>query len=78
MFQGSKVAYFGTSTNLESGRPPKYKEWTEERMAMATRSVHEGKSIRHAAMDCGMPKSTLGDRISGHVLPGMKSGPIAT
>lgn len=75
VFQGSKVAYFGTSTDLSSGRPSKYKEWTEERMAIAMRSVLEGKSIRRAAMESGVPKSTLGDRISGRVLPGTKSGP---
>ena len=33
------------------------------------------KSIRHAAEHYAVPKSTLGDRISGRVLPGSTSGP---
>ena len=32
--------------------------------------VDDGMSIRGAAEYYGVPKSTLGDRISGHVLPG--------
>ena len=37
--------------------------------------IHDGMSIRKAACVYGVPKSTLGDRISGKVLPGTKSGP---
>ena len=37
--------------------------------------LNEGMSIRHAAEHYAVPKSTLGDRISGRVLPGSTSGP---
>ena len=37
--------------------------------------LNEGMSIRHASEHYAVPKSTLGDRISGRVLPGSTSGP---
>ena len=37
--------------------------------------LNEGMSIRYAAEHYAVPKSTLGDRISGRVLPGSTSGP---
>jgi len=37
--------------------------------------VEEGVSIRRAALRYDIPKSTLGDRVSGRVLPGKLSGP---
>ena len=37
--------------------------------------ISDGVSIRRAAEDYGIPKSTLGDRISGRILPGSSSGP---
>ena len=37
--------------------------------------TQEGLSIREAALQFGVPKSTLGDRISGRVLSGATSGP---
>ena len=36
--------------------------------------LNEDMSIRHAAEHYAVPKSTLGDRISGRVLPGSTSG----
>ena len=39
--------------------------------------IQDGMSIRKAACVYGVPKSTLGDRISGKVLPGTKSGPLS-
>ena len=35
-----------------------------------------GISVRKAALMYGIPKSTLGDRITGRVLEGSKSGPL--
>lgn len=53
-----------------------YKEWSSHGMAQAMKAViEEGLSIRRAAERYGIPKSTLGDRISGRVLPGSVSGP---
>ena len=56
-------------------RPAKYKSWTEDNMARAITAVLDGVSIRSASELYNVPKSTLGDRISGRVLPGSKSGP---
>ena len=33
-----------------------------------TAVLNEGSSILRAALECGVPKSSLGDRISGRVL----------
>ena len=64
------------TAGLNALRPAKYKEWSEERMKLAMQAVVEkGMSIRTAAEIFRVPKSTLGDRISGRVLPGMTSGP---
>ena len=44
-------------------------------MAAALKAVIEdGMSVRGAAEYYGVPKSTLGDRVSGRVLPGVTSG----
>ena len=37
--------------------------------------VNEGMTIRQAAFHFGVPKSTLGGRMSGRVVPGLISGP---
>ena len=57
-------------------RPSKYKSWDGVKMAQAFTSVtQERMSIREAALQYGVPKSTLGDRLSGRVLSGATSGP---
>ena len=57
-------------------RPSNLKLWSAESMDQAMNAVlNEGMSIRHAAEHYAVPKSTLGDRISGRVLPGSTSGP---
>ena len=62
------------STSLS--RPLKYKAWDESKMGQALSSVtKDGMSIREAALQFGVPKSTLGDRVSGRVLIGATSGP---
>ena len=49
-----------------SSRPSKYKSWDEVKMAQAFTSVtQERMSIREAAIQYGVPKSTLGDHLSG-------------
>ena len=52
-----------------------YKHWSEEQMDLAMDTVIEGSSTGCAAVEYGVPHSTLDDRISGHVIPGTKSGP---
>ena len=57
-------------------RPIRYKGWSHESMKAAMKAViDDGMSIRDAAEQYGVPRSTLGDRISGRVLPGATSGP---
>lgn len=53
-----------------------HKLWTQEQMYGAINSVlQEGMSIRRAADQYGVPKSSLGDRLSGRVLPDARCGP---
>ena len=53
-----------------------YKGWREDNMVRAVDSVlKKGASIRKAAKEYDIPKSTIADRISGHVLMGAVSGP---
>ena len=57
-------------------RPPKYKDWDKAKMSRALVAVtKEGMTIRQAAIHYRVPKSTLGDRVSGRVLTGATSGP---
>ena len=58
----------------EPNRPKEYKCWNEDNMSRAVAAVVKcGISVRKAALMYGIPKSTLGDRISGRVLEGSKS-----
>ena len=60
----------------ESVRYGQYKLWSEEQMAHALNDViNHGFSVRRAAMEHNVPKSTLGDRVSGRIKPGAVSGP---
>jgi len=48
-----------------------YKRWSNESMALAVDAVmKDGLSVRRAVKVYNVPKSTLGDHISGRVLPG--------
>ena len=68
---GSRMAMI--SSNARSGT---YKDWTQLQMDKAVSAVvTDGLSVRRAALQHGVPKSTLGDRISGRVKPGSTSGP---
>ncbi|KAM7374175.1 hypothetical protein PAMP_006849 [Pampus punctatissimus] len=54
----------------------KKKKWTEEAMERALIEVKSGRcTVRQAAKEFGVPKSSLGDRVSGRVTPGSRSGP---
>lgn len=54
----------------------KKKKWTEEAMEQALVEVKSGRcTVRQAAKEFGVPKSSLGDRVSGRVTPGSRSGP---
>ena len=64
----AKVAHEQT---VEHGQ---HKQWNEEQMAYVVKAVIDGSSIRRAAEEYDVPRSTLGDRISGRVVPGSTSG----
>ena len=49
--------------------------WNDVNMMKAITLVEQGTSIRYAAEKCGVPKSTLHDRVSGKIQQGKKSGP---
>lgn len=58
-------------------RPLSYKAWTEEQMSHAYEAYQNGTLSVHPIAEeyhYGVPESTLQDRVSGHVLPGTKSG----
>ncbi len=53
----------------------RYKQWTKEHLERAFISVKEdGMSVRHAAIEFGVPKSTLQDRLTGKVQFGTTDG----
>ncbi len=56
-------------------RPKKYRAWTDESMTGAMKAVHEGMGVNRAALEYGVPRTTLKDRISERVRHGTKSGP---
>jgi hypothetical protein len=57
-------------------RPPVYKEYQDDRLVRAYEAVRDGHlSIRRAAEEFSVPKSTLADRVSGRVRIACHSGP---
>ena len=71
---GSRSTTHYVPTSISSGDC--YKQWDKVSMAHAVKAViDDGMSIRRAAIRYGIPKSTLGDRVTGQVLPGSVSGP---
>ena len=60
---------------VTSIRPISYKDWDDCDMERALEEVSSGSmTIRRAAEEYGVPRSTLGDRASGRVICGAKSG----
>ena len=54
----------------------KRKQWTNEQMFGAMKAVQEcGSSIDRAAIEYGVPRTTLRVRISGRVTHGVNPGP---
>ena len=59
-----------------SQRSKHLKSWSEESMQLALEALMENKyTICEAAAAYNVPKSTLGDWVSGRVQMGAKSGP---
>ena len=55
--------------------PKKRKKWTKEQMVKAMEAVRSGSGINRAALDYGVPHTTLKDRLSGRVKDGVLPGP---
>ena len=53
----------------------KYRQWNDDSMVGALKAVSEGMmGVNRAALEYGIPKSTLKDRVAGRVSHGCKSG----
>ena len=62
--------------DIKPQRPDFYKQWNDDAMSRAMKAVLEsGMSVRRAAVEYNVPKSTLNDRIQGKVIHGCRSGP---
>ena len=75
MFRGTIVT---TTSSVVAAKEERgaYKKWSGDQMDQAVSAVvGDGKSIWRAAMQYNVPRSTLFDRVSGHVQPGAVSGP---
>ncbi len=59
-----------------SNRPAKLRCWSNESMLQAMEAVRTGKTgVNRAALEHGVPPTTLKDRLSGRVLHGTSIGP---
>ena len=59
-----------------SKKVKKRKQWSEESMVAATDAVKDGTmGVLRAAKQYGVPRQTLGDRVSGKVIHGTNPGP---
>ena len=57
-------------------RPQKLRMWSDESMLGTMDAVAEGRmGVNRAALEFGVPPTTLKDRIAGRVVHGTKSGP---
>ena len=76
VFRSQSAACNASLISHSYSRPGKYKPWDDDCMQKALQTVKlDGASVRKAAMEYGVPKSTLGDRASGRVTHGVVSGP---
>ena len=65
-----------TRFSPDGGRQPRYKDWRESQLERAYDAVvKQSISIRRAAEQFDVPRSTLHDRVSGRVTHGSSSGP---
>ena len=53
----------------------KRKQWSNEAMLAALEAVKHGTSIKRAALEHGIPRTTLSDRHLGKVIHGTRPGP---
>ena len=72
----SKSKKRSTSAPPSLVSPKKRKKWCNSAMEAAISSVKEGCSVARAAVEYGVPRTTLNDRIAGKVKHGTKPGPV--
>ena len=61
---------------LKTPEKKKRKKWSDEQMVAAMKSVEKGLSgVNQAALQHGVPKTSLKNRLSGHVVHGTNPGP---
>ncbi len=59
-------------------RPKRLRNWDNESMLRAIEAVQKGEmGVNRAALECGVPRTTLKDRLSGRVQHGTKPGPVS-
>ena len=64
------------SARKAANRPAKLRCWTDDSMLKAMEAVKEGKmGVNRAALEHGVPRTTLKDRIAGRVIHGTNMGP---
>lgn len=54
---------------------PSIKQWSSQDLTLACKAVSDRWTIRRAAEEFGVPKSTLYDHVSGRIGIGARSGP---
>lgn len=74
IFRAKNTNHHNSHISSHAARPGSYKGWSTSALHRACDSVHGGMSIRRAAEEYNIPKSTLFDYISGRVEFGAKSG----
>lgn len=62
-------------TSSEKRPPPVYENYGKENIERAYEAIKLGSSVRRAALQYSVPKSTLSDRVTGKVKFGSHSGP---
>ena len=77
IFRSTCVPSHTVFTKNDFGRPKTYRNWTSDNLRRACDAIHDGMSVRRAAEEYGIPRSTLHDYVTGRVVFGAKSGPKA-
>jgi len=73
---GGKAKRRSSAKAKESNRPKTIHQWSDQSMVGAMEAVQEGRmGVNRAALQFGVPRTTLKDRIAGRVIHGSKSGP---
>ena len=68
--------HMGLSHLTLTGRPTKYKTWKQQHFSRAVEAVKEGKlTVRRAAVEFDILRSTLHDHVSRRVVVGGQCGP---